>query len=77
MSVEVHLFLPQMRMTMDALVERAQVAEASGFDGIAFANENFVARAKPEVVEQERARLANFAGTLARVKAQREQLGGA
>ena len=41
------------------------------------ANENFVARAKPEVVEQERARLANFADTLARVKAQREQLGGA
>jgi valyl-tRNA synthetase len=39
------------------------------------ANENFVARAKPEVVEQERARLAGFVDTLARVKAQREQLG--
>ena len=34
-KVEVHLFLPQMRMTMDALVERAQAAEAAGFDGIA------------------------------------------
>jgi alkanesulfonate monooxygenase SsuD/methylene tetrahydromethanopterin reductase-like flavin-dependent oxidoreductase (luciferase family) len=33
--VEVHLFLPQMRMSMDALVERAQVAEEAGFDGIA------------------------------------------
>jgi valyl-tRNA synthetase len=38
------------------------------------ANENFVARAKPEVVEQERARLAGFVDTLARVKAQIEQL---
>jgi alkanesulfonate monooxygenase SsuD/methylene tetrahydromethanopterin reductase-like flavin-dependent oxidoreductase (luciferase family) len=34
-SIEVHLFLPQMRMTMDALVDRAQVAEVAGFDGIA------------------------------------------
>ena len=34
-KVEVHLFLPQMRMTMDAMVERAQAAEAAGFDGIA------------------------------------------
>jgi alkanesulfonate monooxygenase SsuD/methylene tetrahydromethanopterin reductase-like flavin-dependent oxidoreductase (luciferase family) len=34
-KVEVHLFLPQMRMTMDGLVERAQAAEAAGFDGIA------------------------------------------
>jgi valyl-tRNA synthetase len=38
-------------------------------------NENFVARAKPEVVEQERGRLSNFVETLARVKAQLEQLG--
>ena len=36
MSIEVHLFLPQMRMTMDVLVERAQAAEEAGFDGIAF-----------------------------------------
>ncbi len=33
---EFHLMLPQMRMTMDALVERARVAEAAGFTGIAF-----------------------------------------
>lgn len=31
-----HLFLPQMRMTHDAIVERAQAAEAAGFEGIAF-----------------------------------------
>jgi len=30
-----HLFLPQMRMSLDAIVERAQAAEAAGFEGIA------------------------------------------
>jgi alkanesulfonate monooxygenase SsuD/methylene tetrahydromethanopterin reductase-like flavin-dependent oxidoreductase (luciferase family) len=33
--MEFHLFLPQMRMTFDQLVERAQAAEAAGFTGIA------------------------------------------
>jgi alkanesulfonate monooxygenase SsuD/methylene tetrahydromethanopterin reductase-like flavin-dependent oxidoreductase (luciferase family) len=32
---EFHLFLPQMRMTIDALVERARAAEAAGFVGMA------------------------------------------
>jgi len=32
---EFHLFLPQMRLTHEALVERAQGAEAAGFTGIA------------------------------------------
>lgn len=31
-----HLFLPQMRMTHDAIVERARTAESVGFEGIAF-----------------------------------------
>ena len=30
-----HLFLPQMRMPLDTLVERARAAEAAGFEGIA------------------------------------------
>ena len=30
-----HLFLPQMRMSLDDLVERARAAEAAGFEGIA------------------------------------------
>jgi alkanesulfonate monooxygenase SsuD/methylene tetrahydromethanopterin reductase-like flavin-dependent oxidoreductase (luciferase family) len=34
--MEFHLFLPQMRMTMETIVERAQAAEAAGFSGIAF-----------------------------------------
>jgi alkanesulfonate monooxygenase SsuD/methylene tetrahydromethanopterin reductase-like flavin-dependent oxidoreductase (luciferase family) len=33
-SPEFHIFLPQMRMTLDTVVERAQAAESAGFDGI-------------------------------------------
>jgi len=33
---QVHVFLPQIRMPLEAIVERARVAEASGFDGMAF-----------------------------------------
>jgi len=33
--MEFHLFLPQMRMTLPQVVERAQAAEAAGFIGIA------------------------------------------
>jgi alkanesulfonate monooxygenase SsuD/methylene tetrahydromethanopterin reductase-like flavin-dependent oxidoreductase (luciferase family) len=33
-TVEFSLFLPQMRMTFDTIVERARVAEAAGWDGI-------------------------------------------
>ena len=29
-----HLYLPQMRMTLDTMVERARAAEAAGFEGI-------------------------------------------
>jgi alkanesulfonate monooxygenase SsuD/methylene tetrahydromethanopterin reductase-like flavin-dependent oxidoreductase (luciferase family) len=36
MSAEIHLYLPQMRMSHEAIVERARVAEAARFDGIAF-----------------------------------------
>ena len=32
---EFHLYLPQMRMGFDGIVERAQAAEAAGFDGMA------------------------------------------
>jgi alkanesulfonate monooxygenase SsuD/methylene tetrahydromethanopterin reductase-like flavin-dependent oxidoreductase (luciferase family) len=34
--MQFHLFLPQMRMTMETIVERAVAAEAAGFGGIAF-----------------------------------------
>jgi len=34
-QAEFHLYLPQMRMTFDAMIERARIAEAAGFDGIA------------------------------------------
>jgi alkanesulfonate monooxygenase SsuD/methylene tetrahydromethanopterin reductase-like flavin-dependent oxidoreductase (luciferase family) len=34
--MEFHLMLPQMRLSMDAIVERAQAAERAGFTGIVF-----------------------------------------
>ncbi|MBV8559418.1 MAG: LLM class flavin-dependent oxidoreductase, partial [Acidimicrobiia bacterium] len=34
--MEFHLFLPQLRMTMDDIVARARAAEAAGFAGVAF-----------------------------------------
>ena len=36
MSPGIHLYLPQMRLTHEAIVERALAAEAAGFEGIAF-----------------------------------------
>ena len=36
MTAAFHLFLPQMRMSHDAIVDRALAAEAAGFEGIAF-----------------------------------------
>lgn len=36
MPATFHLFLPQMRMSFDAIVERALAAEAAGFEGMAF-----------------------------------------
>ncbi|HEX9033105.1 MAG TPA: LLM class flavin-dependent oxidoreductase [Streptosporangiaceae bacterium] len=36
MSVGFHLYLPQLRMSHDAIVGRALAAEAAGFEGIAF-----------------------------------------
>ena len=36
MSLTFHLFLPQMRLSHEAIVERALAAEAAGFEGIAF-----------------------------------------
>lgn len=32
---ELHLFLPQIRMTLDAIVAKARAAEQAGFDGVA------------------------------------------
>jgi alkanesulfonate monooxygenase SsuD/methylene tetrahydromethanopterin reductase-like flavin-dependent oxidoreductase (luciferase family) len=34
-SPEFHLYLPQMRLTMEAMVEKARAAEAAGFTGMA------------------------------------------
>jgi alkanesulfonate monooxygenase SsuD/methylene tetrahydromethanopterin reductase-like flavin-dependent oxidoreductase (luciferase family) len=34
-TIEAHLFLPQMRMSVEAMSSKAQAAEAAGFDGVA------------------------------------------
>src|SRR5688500_6364415 len=33
-TMEFHLFLPQMRLSFDQMVERARIAEAAGFAGV-------------------------------------------
>ena len=46
--MEFHLFLPQMRMTLDAMVARARTAEEAGFRGIALMDH----LAPPQAVDQ-------------------------
>jgi len=46
--MEFHLFLPQMRMALDAMVARARTAEAGGFRGIALMDH----LAPPQAVDQ-------------------------
>lgn len=36
MALSFHVFLPQMRMPHDAIIERSRAAEAAGFEGMAF-----------------------------------------
>jgi len=71
LHVEIDVEAERERLGKEATRLEGEIVKANA----KLANENFVARAKPEVVDQERARLAGFVETLARVKAQREQLG--
>jgi valyl-tRNA synthetase len=72
-----------LRVEIDVAAERERLAkEITRLEGEIekahkqLGNENFVSRAKPEVVAQMRERLAGFVETVARMKAQREQLAG-
>jgi len=70
-----------LQVTIDVAAEQARLGkEITRLDGeivkaeAKLANESFVARAKPAVVEQERLRLADFKQTLARLQDQKDRL---
>ncbi len=72
LHVEIDVAAEAERLTKEITRLEGEIVKANNQLG----NENFVSRAKPEVVEQMRTRLAGFVETVARMKAQREQLGG-
>jgi valyl-tRNA synthetase len=72
LHVEIDVGAERERLTKEITRLEGEIVKANNQLG----NENFVSRAKPEVVEQMRARLAGFVETVARMKTQREQLGG-
>jgi valyl-tRNA synthetase len=70
LKVEIDVEAERLRLDKEVLRLQTEIAKAEAKLG----NESFVARAKPAVVEQERARVAEFSATLARVQAQRARL---
>jgi len=72
LKVEIDLGAERERITKEVARLEVEIEKANKQLG----NENFVSRAKPEVVEQMRTRLAGFVETVARLKAQLAQLGG-
>jgi valyl-tRNA synthetase len=72
LHVEIDVGAERDRLAKEIARLEGEIAKAHNQLG----NENFVSRAKPEVVEQMRTRLAGFVETVARMKAQRDQLGG-
>ena len=71
LHVEIDVEAERERLSKEITRLEGEIVKANGQLG----NQNFVSRAKPEVVEQMRARLAGFVETVARMKTQREQLG--
>ena len=72
LHVEIDVGAERERLSKEITRLEGEIVKANNQLG----NENFVSRAKPEVVEQMRTRLAGFVETVARMKTQREQLGG-
>jgi valyl-tRNA synthetase len=72
LHVEIDVGAERERLTKEITRLGGEIVKADNQLG----NANFVSRAKPEVVEQMRTRLAGFAETVARMKAQLEQLVG-
>jgi valyl-tRNA synthetase len=70
LKVEIDVDAERDRITKEVARLEIEIEKANKQLG----NENFVSRAKPEVVEQMRTRLAGFVDTVARLKAQLQQL---
>jgi len=73
LRVEIDVAAERARLDKEIARLEGEIAKASGKLG----NPSFVERAPAAVVEQEKARLAQFGDTLAKVKEQRARLGGA
>ena len=72
LHVEIDVAAETERLTKEITRLEGEIVKANNQLG----NQNFVSRAKPEVVEQMRTRLAGFVEAVARMKTQRDQLGG-
>jgi len=72
LHVEIDKAAESERLTKEITRQEGEIVKATA----QLSNENFVSRAKPEVVAQMRTRLAGFIETVALMKAQRDQLGG-
>ncbi|MET0351286.1 MAG: class I tRNA ligase family protein, partial [Rhizobacter sp.] len=70
LHVEIDVAAEQARIGKEITRLEGQIAGAQA----KLSNESFVARAKPEVVDQERARIADFTATLARLRDQAARL---
>ncbi|MCX7663621.1 MAG: valine--tRNA ligase [Tepidimonas fonticaldi] len=70
--MEIDIAAEQARLGKEVARLQGEIAKAQG----KLANEAFVAKAPPAVIEQERQRLADFSATLAKVQAQLQRLGG-
>jgi valyl-tRNA synthetase len=68
--MEIDVAAEKARLTKEVARLQAEVAKASG----KLANEAFVAKAPPAVIEQERKRIADFAAALHKTQAQLERL---
>ncbi|ARN22102.1 valine--tRNA ligase [Piscinibacter gummiphilus] len=70
LHVEIDVAAERVRVGKEITRLEGEVAKAQA----KLSNESFVARAKPEVVDQERARIADFTATLARLRDQAARL---